>query len=112
MRSLTINIPVIRLELPSADISVKFVDPTANLDLIVRMGKDCTMSAAIHKWYHYEPVQFIGGGPVVSPFKTPRQIGWTKFEDKVEDNNSGCERGTCHLSWGNLSANRADWLLR
>ena len=50
MRSLTINIPVIRLELLSAEISAKFVDPTANLDLIVRMGRDCTMSAAIHKW--------------------------------------------------------------
>ena len=85
------NKPIIRLELPAAEVSVKFVDPNTNLDLIVRMGKDCPISAALLKWYHTfdEPVQYSARGAVVSPFITPRQIGWTKFEKKVVEISSG-----------------------
>ena len=85
------NFPVIRLELPSVENSVKFIDPNTNLILNVRMGKDCPISAAIHKWYHTfdEPVQYIAKGAVVSSSATPSQIGWTKFEERVVVINSG-----------------------
>ena len=73
------NFPVIRLELPSVENSVKFIDPNTNLILNVRMGKDCPISAAIHKWY---VVQYIAKGAVVSSSATPSQIGWTKSQRK------------------------------
>ena len=39
------NKPVIRLELPAAEVDIKFVDPNTNLELVVRICKDCLISA-------------------------------------------------------------------
>ena len=41
------NFPVIRLELPSVENSIKFNEPNTNLILNVRMGKDGPITAVI-----------------------------------------------------------------
>ena len=90
-REKVFNKPVIELELPSKEMSIRFFDPNTELHLTLRMGIDCPISAAIRKWYHPfdEPVSFSVRGVMVSPASTPRQIGWLKFEERLIVINSG-----------------------
>ena len=73
------------VKLPSAEVTLTFVDPFTELKMSIRMGNKCPMAAALSNWFPLfdEPMELYVRETRCNVMATPNDINWSKAAEKI-----------------------------